>query len=527
MMEAPTGLDGALPPGLEPLLTPEQLGTTDAWAIDEHGIPGIELMERAGEGLARVVGRVAPAGPVVVVCGGGNNGGDGYAVARLLRAAGRAVTVLHTSDPAALTGDAATMRDRLPGEPAQPFALEALAGAGVIVDAILGTGIRGDVRDELRAPIERMNAADAPIVAADVPSGVDAGTGAAAGPAIRAMVTATFHAATPGLWILPGKAHAGAVEVIDIGIPEPGPVPARFGLIGDGILATYPRRGQDSTKFASGHVLVAGGARGLTGAPALASLAAMRAGAGYVTACVPASLNDVLEAKLTEVMTAPLPDEDGAHTEGGAAEVVERARQRGGALVLGPGIGRSDGALAFARRVARLAEVALVLDADGLNAHAGRLEVLAGRGRPAVLTPHAGELARLLDVTSEEVGARRLEHARMAAERADAIVVLKGDDTVVAEPPGSRPGERGQGRVGISRGGSPALATAGTGDVLSGVIGAFLARGMAPFEAACAAVHVHAEAGRRAAVAFDGPDGVIATDVIEQLPHTLAAERLE
>jgi NAD(P)H-hydrate epimerase len=186
--------------------------------------------------------------------------------------------------------------------------------------------------------------------------------------------------------------------------------------------------------------------------------------------------------------------------------------------VLGPGIGRSDGALAFARRVAREAEVALVLDADGLNAHAGALEALAARTQPAVLTPHAGELARLLDVGSDAVAAHRLEHAREAARRAQAIVVLKGDDTIVAEP---------EGRVGISRGGSPALATAGTGDVLSGVLGAFLARGMAPFEAACAAVHAHAEAGRRAAVVLDGPDGVIAGDVIDELPHTLAAQRLE
>jgi ADP-dependent NAD(P)H-hydrate dehydratase / NAD(P)H-hydrate epimerase len=265
-------------------------------------------------------------------------------------------------------------------------------------------------------------------------------------------------------------------------------------------------------------VLVAGGSRGLTGAPSLAALAAMRAGAGYVTACVPASLNDIFEVKLTEVMSAPLPDDAGAHTEAGAGEVVDRARQRGGALVLGPGLGRAAGAFAFARHVAAHADVPLVLDADGLNAHAGALEALAGRGKPAVLTPHAGELARLLDVTSAAVGERRLEHAREAARRAGSIVVLKGDDTIVAEP---------EGRVGISRGGSPGLATAGTGDVLSGILGAFLARGMAPFEAACAAVYAHAEAGRRAAVLLDGPDGVIASDVIDELPHTLAEDRLE
>jgi NAD(P)H-hydrate epimerase len=339
--------------------------------------------------------------------------------------------------------------------------------------------------------------------------------------AVQAHVTATFHAAMPGLWILPGKAHAGVVEVIDIGIPPGGPAEPWIGLIGEGILSSYPRRGQDSTKFASGHVLVAGGARGLTGAPSLSSMAAMRAGAGYVTACVPASLNDIFEVKLTEAMTAPLPDEDGSHVERGADEVVSRAAQRGGALVLGPGLGRADGALAFARRVAREADVALVLDADGLNAFSvppTRLESLAGRAKPTILTPHAGELARLMEVDSSAVAARRLEHVREAARRSACIVVLKGDDTLVAEP---------DGRVGISRGGSPALATAGTGDVLSGILGALLARGMASFEAACAAVYVHAEAGRRAAVVLDGPDGVIAGDVIDELPHTLAADRLE
>jgi len=302
------------------------------------------------------------------------------------------------------------------------------------------------------------------------------------------------------------------VVVVDIGIPHGGPAEPWIGLIGPEILATYPRRGAESTKFASGHVLVAGGARGLTGAPCLSSMAAMRAGAGYVTACVPDSLNDIFEIKLTEVMSAPLPDDGGSHTEAGAAEVLERAGARGGAVVLGPGLGRSDGAFAFARRVALGVDVPLVLDADGLNAFAGAPEALAARGAPTILTPHGGELARLLDVDSDAIAAHRLDHAREAARRSGAIVVLKGDDTLVAEPGG---------RVGISRGGSPALATAGTGDVLSGVLGAFLARGMEPFEAACAAVFIHAEAGRRAASALGGPDGVIASDVVGQLAHLL------
>jgi NAD(P)H-hydrate epimerase len=228
---------------------------------------------------------------------------------------------------------------------------------------------------------------------------------------------------------------------------------------------------------------------------------------------VPDALNDIFEVKLTEVMSVPLPDDGaGGHTAKGVPGVLEKA-QRGGALVLGPGLGRTEDAFAFARKLARKAEVALVLDADGLNAHAGdRLADLAQRDAPTILTPHAGELARLLDTDSASVGRHRLEHARRAAEASGAIVVLKGDDTIVAEP---------EGRVGVSRGGSPALATAGTGDVLSGVLGAFLARGMAPFDAACAAVLAHAEAGRRAAEALRGPDGVIAGDVVEEIARTL------
>lgn len=505
-----------LPGWLDPLYDAEQMRAVDAWAIGERGIAGLELMERAGAGLARLIADVASDGVVAIVCGGGNNGGDGYVAARLLRQAGRDVRVLTTTDPARLRGDAAANRDRLPGDPPRPFAAEALDDAAVIVDAVLGTGFTGAPRADVAAAIAAMNAAAAPVVAVDVPSGVDASTGAIEGEAVEAVATATFAAAKAGLWIQPGKARAGQVVVVDIGIPPGAPVRPTMGLIGDGAMDAYPSRGAESTKFESGHVLVAGGSRGLTGAVCLAATAAMRAGAGYVTACVPASLNDIFEIKLTEAMTAPLPEAGGAHVEPGADGVLDRARQRGGALVLGPGLGRSAGALAFARRVAREAEVPLVLDADGLNAHAGRLEELRARRGPAVLTPHGGELARLLGVDSDAVRAERLEHAREAARRAGAIVLLKGDDTLVAEP---------EGRVGVSRGGSPALATAGTGDVLSGVIGALLARGMAPFDAACAGAFLHAEAGRRAAVVLDGPDGVIAGDVIDELPHTLRPSR--
>jgi NAD(P)H-hydrate epimerase len=245
----------------------------------------------------------------------------------------------------------------------------------------------------------------------------------------------------------------------------------------------------------------------------LASEAAMRAGAGYVTALVPGSLELVFETRLLEAMTRALPDSDGALTAAGVDAALKSA-ERAGALVLGPGLGRSDGAFAFARELAARAGVALLLDADGLNAHAGSLEDLAGREAPTVLTPHAGELGRLLGRSSREIDAHRLRSAREAARRADAIVVLKGDDTIVAAPDGT---------AAVNDLSAPALATAGTGDVLSGVIGAFLAKGLDPFAAACAGVRRHAAAGRVAA-AEHGAGGVIASDVIAALPGALAGE---
>ena len=496
-----------LPDWLRGLPDPERMRATDRWAIEELAIPGLELMERAGRGLADLVLAVAPDGPIAVACGKGNNGGDGYVAARLLRDAGREVRVLAVAAVQELSGDARTSAERV--DAIEPFAPARLDGCAVAVDALLGTGFSGTPHGPVAAAIAALNGAGLPIVAADVPSGVDAATGVVEGEAVRARATATFAAAKPGLWINPGKSHAGTVRVVDIGIPAGAPIgEPDVAVIDDGaLLALLPSRQAGWTKFTSGHVLVAGGSRGLTGAPTLAAEAAQRAGAGYVTACVPASQQPILAQRLLEAMTRALPDDQGAHTAAGVEEVLELA-QRGGALVVGPGIGRSDGAFAFARDLVARAQVGVVLDADGLNAHAGKLDSLAGRSAPTILTPHEGELARLLDVDSSAVQARRLEHARDAAARSQAIVVLKGDDTLVADPAGL---------VAVSPGATGALATAGTGDVLSGVLAAVLSRDVDPFTAACAGVRLHARAGIHAAHE-KGVDAVIARDVIEALP---------
>ena len=500
--ERPAGLPG----WLEPLLDATRMRAADAWAINDRGIPSLDLMERAGDGLAALARELAPEGLIVVVAGKGNNGGDGLVAARCLRDAGREVEVLLTFDPAELTGDARANLERLPGAQPRPLAEPIAGDAALIIDALLGTGSSGAPRGAIAAAITAIDASGVAVLAADVPSGVDASAGVVAGPVVSARATATFHAAKPGLWIEPGRSHAGVVYVIDIGAPDGAPVDPDVGLIRDELLDLLPRRGVHSTKFTSGPVLVAGGSPGLTGAPCLSALAAQRAGAGYVTTCVPASLSLIFETRLLEAMTLALPDEHGAHTAAGVAALV-KATARGGSLVIGPGLGRTPGALDFVREAIVQVSIPTVLDADGLSAYSGELGLLRERSAPLVLTPHEGELGRLLGVSSSEVAAERLRAVRDAAEQSAAIVVLKGDDTLIAEPDGA---------VAVSPGATPGLATAGTGDVLAGVVGALLAGGLDPFAAACAAVRLHALAGQRAAVVH-GRDGMIASDVIEQL----------
>jgi ADP-dependent NAD(P)H-hydrate dehydratase / NAD(P)H-hydrate epimerase len=331
---------------------------------------------------------------------------------------------------------------------------------------------------------------------------------------VRALATATFHQAKPGLWISPGKEHAGVVEVVDIGIPMGAPGEAEIGLIGGGVLFEMPRRTSASTKFSSGNVFIIGGSHGLTGAPSMSALAAMRAGAGYVTVGAPQSLELSFTVRLLEAMMVGLPERDGSLATTALQPALE-AIGRADAVVLGPGIGKEKGAQELARELVERIDVPLVIDADGLNALAGGAmeELVRVRPWPTVMTPHAGELGRMLGVDSKEIGRQRLKYAREAAAKAKAIVVLKGDDTLVATP---------NGNVAVSRGFAPALATAGTGDVLSGVIGAMLAKGLAPAHAVCAGVYAHLRAGQIAA-APDGPDGVIASDVIRALPAALGS----
>lgn len=474
---------------LNPLYDAEGIRAVDRWAIEEQGVPSAQLMEAAGTALAEAVAGLAPQGPVRVLCGKGNNGGDGEIAARRLREMGFEVETV------------ALFSDRVSGD------LDAwLAGSGAVVDAIFGTGFEGAPREPAASAIDAINRCGAPVVACDIASGVDASSGEVEGAAVEADLTVSFHAAKLGQRIAPGKWHSGELRVVPIGIPAGAPGEPAGGAIDAAVLALAPRRGPRSTKFSSGQVAIAGGSRGLTGAVRMSSLAAIRAGAGYATVAVPAELEPVFEAGEPEVMSVGCPGGDGCLSPA-SAKAVLRTFERAAAAVLGPGLGRDPGAVELAREVVGAIAAPLVIDADGLNAFAGELGPLAAREAPTVLTPHAGELGRLLRRDAEEIGAHRLAAAREAARAAGAVVVLKGDDTIVSD------GER----VAVNVFAAPALATAGSGDVLSGMTAALLARGLEPFAAACAAVLAHARAGRDAAARIGAAESVIASDVIDSI----------
>jgi ADP-dependent NAD(P)H-hydrate dehydratase / NAD(P)H-hydrate epimerase len=498
-------------PWLSPFYDADGMRAVDRWAIEERGVSSLELMEAAGRAVAEVVGELSPDGPVRVVCGKGNNAGDGLVAARYLREAGFEVEALLLWPAEELSGDAATNLERFAGgEHAGGELAARLAGSGAVVDAIFGTGFAGEPREPALGAIEAIDGCGAPVVACDVASGVDASSGEVAGAAVEADSTVSFHAAKVGHFVAPGKWHTGELRVAPIGIPDGAPGEPAAGTIEPSVLELAPRRGPRSTKFSSGQVTIAGASRGLTGAVRMSSRAAIRAGAGYASVAVPADLEPIFELGQPEVMSVGCPGGDGCLAPASAKPLL-RAFERAAAGVFGPGLGRDPGSVELAREALPAIKAPLVLDADGLNAFAGELDGIAARSAPTVLTPHAGELGRLLGRPSAEIDAHRLASAREAARTASAVVVLKGDDTIVTD------GER----VAVNALPAPALATAGTGDVLSGIVAALLARGLEPFAAACAAVLTGARAGRDAAARIGAAESVIATDVIDSIPAAI------
>ena len=507
---------------LPKLVTGREMAAVDQRTIEEAGIPSVELMERAG---AEVVAAIAARWDglvglqAVVLCGKGNNGGDGFVVARLLRAGGGSACVFLAADRADVQGAAAEHLRRCEqegeavevlGEDLAPLDA-AIQKADLVIDALLGTGLRGAPRPEMTCVIERIADCGRPVVAVDIPSGVEADTGRVHGAAVQAVLTVTFGLVKVGQLFYPGRSYCGALHLADIGFPESilhDAAAEALLLSAEGVESLVPRRRGDEHKGSCGMVAVVAGSVGMTGAAALTADAALRSGAGRVHLGIPASLNDILEVKLSEVMTRPLPEVRkrrclSLRALGEVCAMLTRAD----VLALGPGLGRYRETEELVRRLVLQAELPLVLDADGLSAFAGQAEVLKDRSAPLVLTPHMGEFARLSGLDKRQIADAPMAVARDFAGDFGATLVLKGAPTVVALR---------EGRVAVNSTGNAGMATAGSGDVLTGIIAGLMAQGLGAEAAACLGVYVHGRAGDRAVERL-GEWGMRAGDIADEI----------
>jgi hydroxyethylthiazole kinase-like uncharacterized protein yjeF len=502
---------------MKPVLTPQEARDLDR-ETQSRGVPALDLMERAGRAVARGAAEAAGGSygrRAVIVCGRGNNGGDGFVAARHLARVGMRVDVLEIEPSSADEGPASANRARLPeqGLEARPWTGEhgrrVLARADVVVDALFGTGFRGTAEGDWQGAIEAVVASNAPTVSVDIPSGVDGATGAVEGAAIWADLTVTFGAVKTGCVLLPGAEHAGTIRVVDIGFADD-LVPLRTGLLEPADVASLlPVRDADGHKRRSGMLLVVAGSRRMTGAPALVARAAGRTGAGLVTVGGPDDVVRAVQSHVAEAVFLPLPQTSDGAVSGAALGPVLEAAAGADAIAIGPGLGRNEETAAFVRDLVSRSPVPLVLDADGLNAFDGAAGALRDRVSEAVLTPHDGEFSRLMERLPDDDDGRVIAARRLAATT-DAVALLKGTRTVIA----SR-----EGTARINATGTPVLATAGTGDVLTGVIGALVARGVGVFDAACAGAFLHGVAGR-----LEGEhrgEGAVAGDVADRLPEAI------
>ncbi len=509
------------------IVSAAQMKELDRRTIAEAKVPGATLMERAGSGVVTAMERAAGSlsgKTVAILCGKGNNGGDGFVVARLLRKRRARIRVLLLAHPGDLSGDAKTMHRKflsvagaksVLAAPAPDAIRDALVQSDMIVDALLGTGLSATVSAPYRAAIEAINEASVPVVAVDLPSGIHADTGAVMGAAVRADMTVTFGLPKLGLYTGAGLDHAGRIEVVDIGIPRTfvETIASRVSLITmETVRRLIPDRRVSSHKGTYGHAGIVAGSVGKTGAAAMAARAALRVGAGLVTVATPASVNDTLEAKLLEAMTVPMP-ETKARTlaRAGLEEILSFVNART-AVAIGPGLTTHPETVELIHALLPRLEKPSVLDADALNALAGRTSLVEQCKVPPILTPHPGEMARLVEgASARAINDDRIGTAVAFAQARRVMLVLKGARTVVAHP---------DGRTAVCSTGNPGMATAGTGDVLTGMIVGLLAQGLSPWDAACAGTYLHGLAGDLAA-AERGLAGMTAGDVIEQIPHAL------
>lgn len=502
-------------------------GTTmqeiDRRAIEEFGVPGLALMENAGIGCVAAITEICGSmggRRAVVVAGKGNNGGDGFVIARLLREKGWQVATFAIARKEEIGGDARANLERL-GDGAVTFCSEpgmlgyyvaALREADVIVDALLGTGIRSEVTGVYAEAISLVNAAGPPVLAVDIPSGIDAATGKLLGTAVRADLTVTFALAKCGHVMYPGVTFTGSLKVVDIGIPGEvtDAAPGLEFLEADAVRPLLRKRERTSHKGSFGHCLIIAGSTGKTGAAAMAANSAVRSGAGLVTLAVPASLSPILEAKTTEAMTLPLPDGDLGYLGNVDQAFIDNALEGKNAVAVGPGLSLQPETVQLVRRLVSTVSLPLVLDADGLNAVAGEPGVLLNKKSPAlILTPHPGEMARLAGCSVTDVERDRTTAAREFAECHGVYVILKGARTIIAAP---------DGRLAINGSGNPGMASGGMGDVLAGILVALLAQGYEPFTACRIGVFLHGHAADMVAAEM-GEIGMAAVDVQERLPY--------
>lgn len=499
----------------------------DRIAIEEFNIPSLQLMEQAGGALTEALLDEIPElqrRGMTILCGKGNNGGDGLVVLRLLAARGVRVDGILIAKPEQLSTDAAAnyeaaLAERLPIQIATDRASWAAAWDGVdpdrwILDALLGTGVRGEVRGLAATVIEDLSVAD--VISVDLPSGQDADSHLPSKGAVRASYTLTLARPKPCLALPPAASTAGRVRVLDIGIPAPAierlkPRGSWQNL--DSVQGLLPPRDSSTHKGQLGHLLVVAGSEGCSGAAVLTGRGALRSGAGLVTIATAASCRSEVAVQQAELMTQALAEEGYGGLAAAAVARIQDLLGNRDALVIGPGLGLAPATIKAVRSLAVAARRPTLIDADGLNAIAsgGGLEALRDAAAARILTPHPGEAARLLGTTSAVVQADRLTAAQQIAERSGAIVVLKGEHSLIMQP---------NGEWTVNVGGNAGMATAGSGDLLSGIIGAFLARGLEAVEAARLGVYVHAEAGDRAAAEL-GEDGMIASDIAAQLPATM------
>ncbi|MGS0765435.1 NAD(P)H-hydrate dehydratase [Syntrophomonas curvata] len=509
------------------LLKADEMKAIDQEASSEYGIPSIILMENAGLRTLEVIEEILGESKnksIIILAGRGNNGGDGLVIARHLLNSGAAVKVFLTGKADELTNDSRLNYEILVrmGAPILPLMSDedldslmlSLVNGDLIVDALYGIGFKGSLgRFESRV-VKMVNWCRAPVVAVDIPSGVEADTGRVYGLAIKASHTVTFALPKIGLVLEPGKEYVGTLSVADISIPtvllENSSI--KTNLINEQMVRMLLKpRAADTHKGTYGHVLIIGGSPGMVGAVTMASLAALRTGAGLVTAAVPESLAAAVDSSLMEVMTAPLAENGQSAIAPEALPVIENLLGTVSVCAIGPGMSRYPEAGAIVRFVLEKAGVPVVIDADGLNALQDDIAILKDRQVPIVLTPHPGEMARLTGKSIEEIQTNRVEFARSFAREWGVSLVLKGNKTVIAHP---------SGEVYINISGNPGMATAGSGDVLCGVIAGLVAQGLKPQEAAFAGVYLHGQAGDLAA-RIKGERGLIAGDLISCLPGAI------